>query len=106
MSDPSGATEPRHNPDELRYEGWVGGHLAGYAAYRTGDEVIVFTHTVVEPEFEGRGVGSAIVRHALDEVRRDGTRRVVPECAFVRAWIDRHVDYQPLLHPGSVGGGA
>ncbi|HYN29413.1 MAG TPA: GNAT family N-acetyltransferase [Dermatophilaceae bacterium] len=103
MSAPPGTTTTRDNPDEKRYEGWVDGALAGYTAYRTGDDVVVFTHTVVEPIFEGRGVGSAIVRHALDEVRADGTRRVVPECSFVRSWMDRHVDYQPLLHPGSAG---
>lgn len=89
--------ESSHNPHESRYEGRVDGELAGFAAYRLEGKQVVFTHAEVEDAYEGQGVGSAIARFALDDVRgRDGLR-VVPRCPFIASWIDRHPDYQDLL---------
>jgi predicted GNAT family acetyltransferase len=85
------------NADRRRYEARITGQLAGFADYRVTDQTVVFTHTEVQPEFEGRGVGSALVRQALDDVRRDGTHRVQVLCPFVQGWIDRHPDYTDLL---------
>ncbi|KAB7745299.1 GNAT family N-acetyltransferase [Nostocoides sp. F2B08] len=87
------------NPDEQRFEARVDGELAGFAEYRLrGDDVIIFTHTEVDDAYEGRGVGSALARQALDAVRDAGERRVVPRCPFIKAWIDRHPDYRELVH--------
>jgi uncharacterized protein len=86
------------NPDEQRFEARIGDQLAGIAAYIRTDELIVFTHTEVDPGFEGQGVGSTLVRFALDAVRTDGARRVLPQCPFVKAWILRHPDYRDLVY--------
>ena len=56
----------------------------------------MFTHTEVDDRFEGQGVGSALARFALDDVRAEGTRRVVPRCPFIKGWIDKHPDYADL----------
>jgi predicted GNAT family acetyltransferase len=87
------------HPDESRYEAHVDGELAGFAAYDLADGLIVFTHTEVADAFEGQGVGSALARGALDAVRADGTRRVLPRCPFIRGWIEKHPDYQDLVDP-------
>jgi uncharacterized protein len=71
------------------------GVVAGFAAYRRYPDRIVFTHTVVDDAFEGRGVGSTLVRAALDAVRDEGLR-VVPQCPFVRSYIERHPEYADL----------
>lgn len=71
------------------------------AEYVVTDDVIVFTHVEVHPAFEGQGVGSALARFALDAVRSDGTRQVVPQCPFMKAWIGKHPDYQDLVHAAS-----
>ena len=89
--------ETRDNPDESRYEGWVDGQLAGFAAYRLDPGRIVFTHTEVDDAYEGQGVGSTIARFALDDVRARGDLRVVPRCPFIRDWIEKHSDYQDLV---------
>ena len=86
-----------HDPDRSRYEAVLDGRLAGFAEYELGEGVITFTHTVVDDELEGRGVGSALAREALDDVRRRGDLRVVPQCAFIRAWIDKHPDHADLV---------
>jgi len=84
-------------PGEQRYEARDGDAVVGFAAYRPAADVVVFTHTEVEPSYEGRGVGSTLVRGALDDVRaRD--LLVVPLCSFVDGWIARHPDYQDLVY--------
>ncbi|WP_244927899.1 GNAT family N-acetyltransferase [Nocardioides sp. W7] len=89
--------ETTHNPGESRYEAHLDGELAGFAEYVLDDDAIVFTHTEVDDRFEGQGVGSALARFALDDVRRDGTRAVVPRCPFIRRWIDKHPEYADLV---------
>jgi predicted GNAT family acetyltransferase len=88
-----------NNAEQSRYEASVDGEVAGTAEYELEEGRIVFTHTVVDDAYEGQGVGSTLARQALDDVRADGSRRVVPRCQFIRAWIDKHPDYQDLVHP-------
>jgi predicted GNAT family acetyltransferase len=90
--------EVQNNPEESRYDALLDGELAGVAVYvLQGADSIIFTHTEVDERFEGKGVGSALARFALDDVRRTGERRVVPRCAFIKGWIDKHPDYQDLV---------
>ncbi|HYN68112.1 MAG TPA: GNAT family N-acetyltransferase [Ornithinibacter sp.] len=98
MTDRSEQVVVTRNEDEHRWEARIDGELAGIAEYQLTDELVVFTHTEVEPAFEGRGVGGTLARHALDEVRAEGTRKVMPLCPFVKAWITRHPDYRPLVY--------
>ncbi|MBC7310768.1 MAG: N-acetyltransferase [Actinomycetales bacterium] len=88
-----------NNTSQSRYEAHLDGELAGFAEYRLKTDVIMFIHTEVDSTFEGKGVGGAIARSALDDVRADGSRKVVPLCPFIRSWIDRHPDYQDLVAP-------
>jgi predicted GNAT family acetyltransferase len=84
-------------PAEGRFEARTpDGELLGLAAYVVDAGRVVFTHTEVEPAAEGQGVGSALVRGALDDVRASG-RRVVALCPFVKAYVARHAEYQDLL---------
>ena len=88
--------EIRHNEEQSQFETVVDGHT-GYAAYDLeGSDRIVFTHTIVPSEIEGRGVASAIVKHALDHARAKNLK-VVPQCAYVAAYIKRHPEYEDLL---------
>jgi uncharacterized protein len=91
----------RHSTDLRRYEAHVDRALAGFAEYQLSDDVITFTHTEVRPEFEGQGIGSALARFALDDVRADGELQVVARCPFIKRWIRLHPDYRPLLAPAS-----
>lgn len=84
-------------PAQTRYEAHIDGDLAGFAEYELGDGRITFTHTEVGDEYGGRGVGGALARGALDDVRATGGRTVVPQCEFIKGWIDKHPDYADLL---------
>ena len=90
----------RDDPGAQRYVARLDGRVAGFVAYETDDGLVMLTHTEVDPGFEGRGVGSALVRAALDEIRDSG-RQVVPLCPFVKAWIGRNPTYASLVHQGT-----
>lgn len=83
-------------PDRQRFEARVDGELAGFAAYRLEGDLVVFTHTVVEPRFEGHGVGGRLVQDALADVRSRGLA-VLALCPFVKAWLERHPDVAATL---------
>lgn len=82
-------------PDRQRFEAVVDGQVVGFAAYQKTAELMVFTHTEVDPSMEGQGVGGVLVRHGLDHARGLGLK-VLPICPFVAAWMGRHPEYAEL----------
>ncbi|KQW23008.1 acetyltransferase [Afipia sp. Root123D2] len=78
-----------------RYELDIDGHIAA-AYYELSGNVITFTHTEVPTELGGKGIGSKLVKGALDQVRARGLR-VVAQCPFVKACIGKHPDYADLV---------
>jgi predicted GNAT family acetyltransferase len=91
-------TDPRivDNPDELRYEIWLGEARAGFIAYDIEPGTITLIHTEVDPAFGGQGLGGRLVNGALDDIRARGLR-LVPLCPFVRAHLRRHPEYNDLV---------
>lgn len=91
-----------HNPTQSRYEARIDGELAGYAEYQLANGLVTFTHTEVFAKFEGKGVGSALARFGLDDVRAEGSRKVLPLCPFIKGWIGKHPDYVDLVYGAAV----
>jgi predicted GNAT family acetyltransferase len=87
----------RDNADKRCYE-IVHDGRAAVAAYTPAPTGRVFTHTEVPAEWEGQGVGSRLVKGALDDCRARGLS-VTPICTFVAGYIERHPEYQDLLLP-------
>lgn len=85
----------RNNPAQKRYELQVEGHVAA-TYYEISNGVITFVHTEVPKELGGKGVGSKLIKGALDQVRAAGLK-VIPQCPFVKAYIDKHAEYADLL---------
>jgi uncharacterized protein len=83
-------------PDRDRYEIRVDGKLAGFAKYDRKPGQITFTHTEIEDRFEGRGLGSQLIRYALREARESEVA-VLPVCPFVKDFIQRHREYAELV---------
>lgn len=90
------AHDVRRNIEQSRYELLVDGKVAAVADYRADGNVWTFPHTVVDRSRRGRGLGAALVRGALDDVREHGAT-VVPTCWFVAEFIGSHPDYADLL---------
>jgi predicted GNAT family acetyltransferase len=86
------------NAAQSRYEARMGDVVAGYSVYQNAASIIIMEHTEVDPAFEGQGVGSALVRGALDDIRAKGERKVLAVCPFVRSWLGKHHDYRDLVY--------
>lgn len=85
-----------HDEAGHRYVLRVGDADAGELTYTLRDGAVVLEHTVVDPSRREKGLGSQLVRFALDDVRASG-RRVVPQCPFVRAYLERHPEDADLV---------
>ena len=48
------------------------------------------------PELGGKGIGSRLIKGALDQVRGDGLK-VIAECQFVKGFIGKNPAYRDLL---------
>jgi hypothetical protein len=83
------------NKEKERFEIDLDGKTA-LIDYSEQNGVVAMTHTEVPPEFEGKGVGSKLVKGALDLVKNEN-KRVRPLCTFVAAYIKRHPEYESLV---------
>jgi predicted GNAT family acetyltransferase len=87
-----------HNPEASQFEAHIDGHIAFVSYIKHGD-TIIFTHTEVPKELQGRGIASILARAVLERARAEGWR-VVARCPFIASYIERHREYQPLLTGG------
>jgi uncharacterized protein (DUF924 family)/predicted GNAT family acetyltransferase len=72
----------------------------GEAVYERDGDRVVFTHTVVPPELQGRGIAGQLVHTALEWAQAEQLQ-VVAACSYVRVYLQRHPEYQPLTEaPG------
>jgi len=83
-------------PEERRYEILVDGARAGHAEYVRKGGLVIFTHTEIDPAFEGQGIGSKLARGSLDAVRAEGAP-VVPLCPFIAGYVEKHPEYDDLV---------
>ena len=88
-------TDIVNNKTQHRYELTVDGHIAA-TYYEIADGVITFVHTEVPPELGGKGIGSRLIKGALDQVRAEGLK-VIAQCPFVKGFIDKNPGYADLL---------
>jgi hypothetical protein len=91
------------NDSAHRFEAMLDGELAGYLNYRERDGQVTLIHTETLDGFEGRGVGSAVARFALDDVRARGAKAVAI-CPFVSSYLAKHPEYDDIVVSRSVGG--
>ena len=80
-----------------RFEARAGGETA-FLVYRRTPGKLVLVHTEVPTEFAGHGIGSNLVRTAIEFAREQGLM-VVPLCPFANNYFRRHQEYVDLVHP-------
>jgi predicted GNAT family acetyltransferase len=83
------------NREAKRFELAVDGEVA-FIRYFMRDGRVVMRHTEVPPRLRGRGIGTILIRGAL-EIARDRRIEVVPRCPFVIAFLRDHPDYLDLI---------
>jgi len=88
----------RNDPSSGRYEAMAGDRVIGELAYERQGSRATFWHTSVDPEFQGHGVGEAVVRAALDDLVANGMT-LTSYCSFVTEFIADNPGYATLLDP-------
>lgn len=91
-------------PSESRYvlidrgEDGTGTKQIGEESYVDVDDQRVLHHTEVSEEYAGQGLASRLVHAVVDDVVASG-RRIVPVCAYVKAWMPKHPEYADHIAP-------
>lgn len=86
----------KHNNGKHRFETNQEGNLAFVEYQILDNEIMNIYHTEVPEPIEGKGVGSAIMKEALDFARRNNYQ-VLPTCAFAQSYLMKHPDYRDVL---------
>ncbi|OBA60792.1 acetyltransferase [Mycobacterium sp. 1100029.7] len=76
----------------------VEGKTVGHADYVDRGDQRVFHHTVVDPEYGGRGLATILVEEALNSTREAG-KRIVPQCSMVVTVLKKHPEFDELVDP-------
>ena len=80
-----------------RYVATIDGHEAELTYSRLGDSGnVIADHTGVPEELGGRGVGSALVRHLVEDARANGFK-IVPLCPFVKALYQKNPEWADVM---------
>lgn len=85
----------RHRPELSRFQSDDGAFLE----YQKSGGAIAFEHTFVPDALRGRGMASLLAEAGLDFARQSGLRAAI-NCAYVRAYVARHPEYQNLVIEG------
>ena len=84
------------DPENHRYVVEVDDVIAGFTVYHLAGGRHIFVHTEIQSTYSGQGVGSALVRYALDDVKSKGGK-IVPLCPYVAGWIEHHPEYKAII---------
>ncbi|NUT01539.1 MAG: N-acetyltransferase [Sphingomonas sp.] len=88
----------RDNPERHRFEVDLEDGSFAIAEYTLPAGKIMFTHTEVPEAYGGKGIGTKLIRFALDAARERGLK-VIPICPFFAAYMQKHEEVQDLLDP-------
>jgi predicted GNAT family acetyltransferase len=87
--------EPQKNVVMKRFELTLEGKLALLDYVEQGENLLVFTHTFVPHELRGQNAAAILTKYALDDARHQG-KKVVPQCSYVAAYMERNKEYADL----------
>ena len=76
----------------------VDGKAVGHADYADRGDQRVFYHTVIDPDFGGRGLATILLEEALNAARADG-KRIVPVCSMVGTVLKKHPEFDDITDP-------
>ncbi|WP_240505101.1 GNAT family N-acetyltransferase [Nocardia mangyaensis] len=81
-----------NNPAKNRYDVFYDGELAGFTEYVERGNDTDFVHTEIDDAFAGKGLGGVLAKQAIEDVIARG-RTVTAHCPFIRAYLDKHPEY-------------
>lgn len=88
-----------NNEERHQYEFHIGNNVPKIEYILSKNGEIYFTHTKVPAALEGKGVGSQLVKKALEDVEKRDLR-LVPLCPFVATYIHKHPEWKRIVMKG------
>jgi len=86
-----------HDREGSRFVLRRGDQQIGETVYETREDGgIVFVHTEVDQSLQERGLGSQLVRTALEMLRAETDVRIGATCPFVRRYLEEHREFDDL----------
>ncbi len=91
------ATDIQHNENDRRGIFFIkeGKTTIAELTYSLEDNVMVIDHTETNPEYEGKGIGTQLVK-ASYAYAQENNFKVNPLCPFAEVVFDRHDDWSAL----------
>ena len=86
------------NAEKKQYEFHVDGQTPKIEYIKTKDKIYL-THTEVPKGLEGKGIGTELIRQALNDIK-EKELTLVPLCPFVALFIKRNPEYKQLVLKG------
>lgn len=72
------------------------GKLVAELTYTVEDNgIITLDHTEVQPEMEGKGLASKLVKHSVEYARKNH-KKLDPLCSYAEKQFQKHKDYQDV----------
>ena len=87
-----------NNQEKKQYEFHIDNNIVRVEYIRAQNNIYL-THTEVPRNLEGQGLGSAIIKAALEDVKVNGWT-LIPLCPFVASYIKKHPEYRELVFKG------
>lgn len=85
-----------------RYAAYIDGRPAGRISVVPVRDTVLITHIEVTPDAHDVGVGSLLMRRALDDIRAEGNTALAL-CPYARRWVDLHPSYRDVVRRPRVG---
>jgi len=82
-----------------QYEFQIEAYTPKIEYIKNKQQQIFLTHTEVPRALEGKGIGAALVKATLEDVK-EKELSLVPLCPFVAAYIKRHPEWKSILSRG------
>ena len=104
LPEPAPAAEPAPEPQlevvdvpaKRLFEARLDGRPVGFTQYDVRGGAILLLHTEIDPDQEGKGLGSRLARAVLANAQARGLEIVV-RCPFISAYVRRHrADYPDI----------
>jgi len=77
------------NDDASRYEIRSDDVLAGFAEFELRPGAVRFTHTEIDPAFQGQGLAGKLAADALADAAASGDA-IVPLCPYIAKYLETH----------------
>lgn len=92
-----------HKPDTHEFVALIEGKPATLRYHiMPGEKTLDYYSIFAPPELRGRHIGDDIVQFALEYAIENGYS-IIPSCPFVKLYIDRHPEYQNVIHHSKMG---